>query len=688
MRDFSIVKLMLLYFISLNAHGQTAPIKPENKYINQESQAFSVDEERYSEESAEALINLSENPLNLNQVTREELLSLSLLSVSQINNFFNYLTIHGKLISIYELQAIPEFDLNTIRSIRPLVTIHPSDRGRSYQPLGKRILKADNHYLVLRLNKTLEQKSGFDKNSQSAFAGSPYHWLVKYRSSKSKDFSLGLTIEKDPGEKFSWQPENHQYGPDFLSFHFTLRNQGNLKNLTIGDYKLQFGQGALFAAGFYPGKGLETITSIRRSDLGIMPYTSTSENGFLRGIAATYQIGRFSLTPFFSGKRIDANLTFDSLRLTHLISSIPESGLHRTPTEINRLKSVKEHLAGINIGYLGKDKNLRIGQMVSLHQYNLALIESNQLYKKFLPKNNRNIYLGHSFSYNWQNFYFFGESVFASRGGYALVLGALGHFTQKIQLSLLFRKYHARFYAPYGGAFSENTANNNETGIYWGLKLLPIRNLNITAFMDIFQFPWLKFGVDRPSVGCEYLIAFAYGITRHTKISALLRQEKKDTNFREGSDNLNRIVIKRRVNYQLRFDHNISQQVGIKTNLQWSSFEKAGKRSNGFSVSQDLNFNWRGFRISNRIMLFETEDFDNRHYRYERDLLYALSIPAFSGNGYRYYTMFQAKIIPNLSCWIRLARTIYFDRPVIGSGPDRISADHKTEIRCQVKYAF
>ena len=119
-----------------------------------------------------------------------------------------------------------------------------------------------------------------------------------------------------------------------------------------------------------------------------------------------------------------------------------------------------------------------------------------------------------------------------------------------------------------------------------------------------------------------------------------------------------------------------------------SKFHKAGNSSEGFSISQDLNITWRSLRLSNRIMLFDTENFDNRHYRYERDLLYALSIPAFSGSGYRYYTMFQAKVTPNVSIWFKLAKTIYLDRSVIGSGREQIDAPHKTDIRCQVRYSF
>ena len=688
MRHFNILKLLLIVGLHPTAEGQSVPESRRSRELDREVGLLNMDEGQYSEETAQRWIDLQENPLDLNHITREELMSLSLLSVSQINSFLRYIHIHGKLISIYELQAIPEFDLNTIRKILPMVTLKPSANSYVSQSLTKRIATADNHYLVLRVNKTLEEKSGFDKTNESTFTGSPYQWLVKYRSSHSKDFSVGLTMEKDAGEKFTWDPKNYQNGPDFWSFHLTLFNRGNIKNITLGDYKLQIGQGVLFAAGFYPGKGAETITTVRRSNLGIVPYTSTTEHGFLRGAAVTYQIGKIDLTTFYSNKLLDANLSFDFESATYAVSSLPQSGLHRTETEISQRKSLHEETGGINIAYLSRNKNLSLGQVLSFNKYSLAPEKSDKLYKRFDSEEKLTVHLGYNVSYNWENFNFFGEGVIGSDGKYGLVAGVLGSFSERVQSSFLFRKYDAGYNAPYGDAFSENSTNANESGFYWGLKMFPSRKLTITAFMDIFQFPWLKFRVDRPSGGNESLLAFTYKFARNLLITGLWRQEHKAINDSGASLNLNNIVMRQRNNYQLSFSNSIDDLLTLKTNLQWSKFLQAGVKTKGFSISQDLNIALGPLRLSNRIMLFETDNFDNRHYRYERDLLYALSLPALSGRGYRYYSMLQAKIARNISIWIKLARTIYFDRFVIGTGRDQIDAPQKTDVRCQIRYAF
>ena len=136
MRHFVFLKLLLILTGDLEVNGQAEFIDRSSDPLNRETGLLNMDEGQYSEETARHWIDLQENPLDLNQITKEELMSLSLLSISQINSFLNYIKIHGKLISIYELQAIPGFDVNTIRKILPLVTLKPSTQNSTRQHPG------------------------------------------------------------------------------------------------------------------------------------------------------------------------------------------------------------------------------------------------------------------------------------------------------------------------------------------------------------------------------------------------------------------------------------------------------------------------------------------------------------------------------------------------------------------------
>ena len=68
------------------------------------------DEDLNYEDLYESLLLLYTNPLNLNAATSEDLLALYILNPEQVNNFLDYRTQNGQLLSIYELQAIPPSD--------------------------------------------------------------------------------------------------------------------------------------------------------------------------------------------------------------------------------------------------------------------------------------------------------------------------------------------------------------------------------------------------------------------------------------------------------------------------------------------------------------------------------------------------------------------------------------------------
>jgi hypothetical protein len=100
-----------------------------------------------------------------------------------------------------------------------------------------RDLRLAKSWLLLRISQTLEEKKGFSpptKTSIVRYADSPVKSLLRYKYANPKNLSIGFTIEKDEGEN-NWT--------DFTSFHVQIQNKGILKNLIVGDYQLQMGQG-------------------------------------------------------------------------------------------------------------------------------------------------------------------------------------------------------------------------------------------------------------------------------------------------------------------------------------------------------------------------------------------------------------------------------------------------------------
>ena len=118
--------------------------------------------------------------------------------------------------------------------------------------------------------------------------------------------SFGLSGEKDPGEEFF--RGSQKKGFDFYSAYFCLRNKNIIKILVIGDYHTQFGHGLINGSGLRLKKSTDAL-ALAPVAQGILPYTSSDENLFMRGIGTTIKIRKVELTVFYSQKKTDADTT-------------------------------------------------------------------------------------------------------------------------------------------------------------------------------------------------------------------------------------------------------------------------------------------------------------------------------------------------------------------------------------------
>jgi len=82
-------------------------------------------------------------------------------------------------------------------------------------------------------------------------------------------------------------------------------------------------------------------------------------------------------------------------------------------------------------------------------------------------------------------------------------------------------------------------------------------------------------------------------------------------------------------------------------------------------------------------------NYDNRLYSYEKDVLYAFSIPMYFGLGSRYYLNVKYELTNRLSFWFKIAQTVYADeRELMSSGNETIMGNRKTDMRLMMKLDF
>lgn len=705
MRKLLLISLIIsiLQTSLFETNAQTYP-RPEINLDEFMQELFPIqDDDLNYEEIYETLLQLYRNPIDLNTAQREDLMSMFLLTELQINQLLNYRLKFGKLLTIYELQAVPSFDLTTIYKILPFVEVKESGLNVGSQPLLKRILNEhESHYFLLRFDRTLETRQGYTNRASvnQKYLGSPNRLYVRYRVSHPKDFSLGFTLEKDAGEQLIWDTKTRRYGADFISFHAHFQNKGRFKSIILGDYQLQIGQGLLLSSGLTIGKGAETVQTIRRPTLGIRPFTSAIEAGFFRGGAFTYSLGKFELTGFYSNTRRDGSISeidndttiVELIDNEQFVETLRISGFHRTQSEVLGKGIFREHTWGGHLGFKNLKNNLLLGLSFIQNNYNLPFQRSYRSQKDFILyqfefQGDKNYNLGFHFTYHWQNFSFFGEAAQSKSGGKGIIGGFVASLAPNVEMAMLYRNYDRNFHTFFGSALSEGTRNINEKGFYWGLKISPLPKIKWAAYFDKFSFPWMRYRVDTPSEGHEWFSRLTYQISKKISLYAQFREEIKGRNLPSDtqSGNFKLIGQGKKHNFMLNTDYQAIKFLTLRSRIQWSSFELGGRKTQGFAIVQDFGFDWGKLGFDMRFALFDTDDYDNRQYVFEKNVLWFFAIPAYYGRGLRNYVLLKYQLAEKWDIWLRLSRFTYQNQTTISTGSEQIKGNTRTDLTVQLR---
>lgn len=619
------------------------------------------------------LLYYYDNPININKAHEQELGQLNLLSKAQIDEILMHRDVTGDFKSIYELQSLNTLTITDIKNIIPFIMV-----GKE-EPLKNSILglfKGNSNYATLGYSRLGQLSSGYIKQN---YSGSPERMQFRLRMRNPGHLSIGLSAQKDPGE--TWLTQTPIPSTDYLSAHIFLENQGRIKQLALGDYRLQFGQGLVLGAGFMVGKNVETVASIKQASLGILPYTSITESSFFRGSGLRLKLTKaLDITVFYSNQYLDATIN-DSTSTT--VSSIRTSGLHRTIAEINARNQLHEQVWGSAIT-LNLNK-LATGVLVVNTQFDKAIVPSPRDYNKYRFAGNQLLNYSWFGQYRAANFLIFGEIAKTNNAGMGINLGVISSISKYINLSILYRKFEVDFHSLYGLPFAERSTIGNEKGIYWGLQVYPWPKITISAYYDMYHFPWLTSTTAAPSSGMDYMLRAAYIFNDDARAFIQLRNETGETKENNGAVFYNQEVSLLKT--VLNFDYNLDQPLTFRSRIQYNRFN-SNNIENGWLLYQDINYNNLKFGLTGRILLFDTDSFGARQYVYEKDVLFTYNTKLFNGQGISYYLMLKYKPIRNLSIRVKCSYTEYANQFEIGSGNDLILGNRKTQFTGQVHYLF
>ncbi len=140
-------------------YAQDMPDEP-NESRQLESVAEKRDAEPDDDSHEQDLENWKAHPLDLNHASDDELYTLQQLTALQVENFILYRKLLGNLLSVHELQAVPGWDLQTIREVLPYIRVGKQET--LYSALRERWKGGDASFL-LRSGRVLEKSAGYEK---------------------------------------------------------------------------------------------------------------------------------------------------------------------------------------------------------------------------------------------------------------------------------------------------------------------------------------------------------------------------------------------------------------------------------------------------------------------------------------------------------------------------------------------
>lgn len=638
-------------------------------------------------------------PLNLNTATANDLYGLGFLTSYQIGQFMEYRNEFGNFFSIYELALINGWDAHIAEIIEPFITV--SAEVSQPKITLKRMLRYGKNEWIVRYQRILEEQHGYteateeewERNPNARYLGSPDKIYTRYRYRYSDRISFGVTAEKDNGEEFF--KGSQKQGFDFYSAHLYLKNFGRVKSFAVGDFQAQFGQGLTFWSGLGFNRKSSFSTSTIQRGRGITPYTSVNENLFLRGIATTVKIDeRFDISLFYSGKGIDGNIDSarDSLDLEEqelVVSSFQESGFHRTASEVANKKAIFQQHYGGNISF--NHNRLHIGITAAHMKLDGSIKRKHVEYSKFRFNGSENTVIGGDYTFNIRNFFFFGETTFSANGAVATVNGVNMALNPRLSINVTQRHYDYDFQEVASIGFGEGSRVENESGVYLGAELRPFKKWVFNTYFDQFKFPWMRYQVDAPSSGYDFLAQLEYEPSYRFGFYIRYRDRNKQINSRADTEGIRTLVDNPRKNLRLNFTYSVSRQLNFTSRIEFSEYRRGTEpKANGFMVFQNVSYDFKNtpLRLVARYAIFDTDSYDARIYAYENDVLYSFTIPAYSGRGTRVYAMARYKMNRRLSFWLRWSQFYYTDRHEISSGKERIDGNTKSEIKAQMIYKF
>lgn len=210
----------------------------------------------------EELTALHEHPICINTATRQQLELLFFLSPRQIEDILFHIDADGPIHMPGGLMLVPSLDYYTRQLLACFLNFDvpekPEEMGGFSQWMTKGrsavIGRMDIPFYTRSGNQPFT-RSDWEDHPSHHYWGNPLYSSLRYSYQYREHLYWGVAAEKDAGEPFFTPGIDGDLlgrtGFDYYSGYVQLKDRGFLRNLTLGTYRLSFGQGLVMNTNFY-----------------------------------------------------------------------------------------------------------------------------------------------------------------------------------------------------------------------------------------------------------------------------------------------------------------------------------------------------------------------------------------------------------------------------------------------------
>lgn len=624
------------------------------EHLTEDNDAEGVPVEDY-EELLQAYLLLQENPININSEGVVRLEELGLINAFQANSIREYRKRYGNILLINELAMIEDFNEQILTVISPIIYCGLSEQETEQERITvSKLARQGKHQLTMNYAQKLPATE-----ESSEYLGNPLKLQLKYSYQYKSRIKMGFVMEKDAGEPLYY---------DFIGFHLyandlrILKRKGRehqktfmVKDLALGDFLLSFGQGLTLWTGMSLGKAAGGSSLMKRA-AGVRPKASASEGKYFRGAATTLRIDNLYATVFYSNRAIDASVSLnDTLEEVEQVSSLAESGYHRTLGELEKRHAIRQQVFGGHLSYA--TPRLEVG----FTGYHLRLSAPLKLkpskYNQYYFQGDRLTNLGLDFRWTVSRMFFFGEVSRSGNGAFAGLVGVTVKPAGTVNFSLLYRNYDKRYQCLFNGAFGESSRRQGEEGYYAGIQCAPAPRWVIQAYGDLFRLTWPNAQAYSPSWGQEYGVRVEHQSGRNSQMQFRFKSKTKMKNSPDNEVFTYRPVSYTKRTAQFQVSYSITSDLVFTDRVAYCHYKvQNASDSRGYYMSHDIAYRpvGRDYAVIFRYALFGSDDYNSRITVYENDVLGAFSIPSLSGIGTRIYLLGRVRMFNVLSLYARI----------------------------------